>query len=52
MARRFVLKPDPTPEVPATPEAALTLDYAGALNEQQSAAATAPGGPTLIVSIR
>ncbi|MEM6782643.1 MAG: ATP-dependent helicase [Bacteroidota bacterium] len=50
MARRFVLKSEPTPDASSPPEAALTLDYAGSLNEQQYAAATAPGGPTLIVA--
>ncbi len=47
MARRFVLHRDPdTPPAPS----GLTLDYAAALNPQQLAAATAPGGPILIVA--
>ncbi|RMH52350.1 MAG: ATP-dependent helicase [Bacteroidetes bacterium] len=45
MARRFVLKPDPPADHPP-----LTLDYAGDLNPQQHAAATAPGGPVLVVA--
>ncbi len=45
MARRFVLKKEP-PAAPAT----LTIDYAGALNEQQHAAATAGPGPGLVVA--
>ena len=45
MARRFVL----SPREPA-PEADLQIDYAGALDAQQHAAATAPGGATLIVA--
>lgn len=44
MARRFVLTREPE----AAPR--LTLDYAGALNEQQYAAATAGSGPLLIVA--
>ncbi|MDT7857045.1 ATP-dependent helicase [Rubrivirga sp. S365] len=45
MARRFVLQP----RAPAPP-AALQIDYAEALDPQQHAAATAPGGATLIVA--
>ncbi|MEM7787259.1 MAG: ATP-dependent helicase, partial [Bacteroidota bacterium] len=45
MARRFVLQP----RAPAS-EADLQIDYAGALDPQQHAAATAPGGATLIVA--
>ena len=45
MARRFVLRPRPAPK-----PAALQIDYAGALDPQQHAAATAPGGATLIVA--
>lgn len=46
MARRFTLTSDAGP--PA--EADLTIDYRGDLNAQQHAAATASGGPTLIVA--
>ena len=49
MARRFVLHRDPDAAAPALP-AGLAVDYAAALNPQQLAAATAPGGPTLIVA--
>ncbi|MGI9175075.1 MAG: ATP-dependent helicase [Rhodothermales bacterium] len=45
MARRFVLKADSTLQKPS-----LQIDYAGALNPQQHAAATAPGGPVLVVA--
>lgn len=45
MARRFVLKAEPT-----TPKATLTVDYAGQLNAQQYAVATAGGGPVLVVA--
>ncbi|GAB5534123.1 MAG: ATP-dependent helicase [Rubricoccaceae bacterium] len=45
--RRIVLKTDP--EV-STPLSDLTLDYASALDPQQLAAATAGGGPTLVVA--
>ena len=44
MARQFVLKRD------SAAAARLTLDYAGALNAQQYAAATAGGGPVLVVA--
>ena len=45
MARRFVLKADTLPVRPS-----LQIDYAGELNPQQYAAATAPGGPVLVVA--
>ena len=45
MARRFVLKRDTT-----APQPQLSIDYAGALNAQQYAAATAAGGPVLVVA--
>ena len=45
MARRFVLKKEP-----AAAPSNLTIDYAGQLNEQQHAAATAGDGPVLIVA--
>ena len=45
MARRFVLKADTLPAKPS-----LQIDYAGELNPQQYAAATAPGGPVLVVA--
>ncbi len=45
MARRFVLKSD-THAV----ERRLSIDYAGELNPQQYAAATAPGGPVLVIA--
>ncbi len=45
MARRFVLKRDTL----ALPKE-LSIDYEGALNPQQLAAATAPGGPVLVVA--
>ncbi len=45
MARRFVLKADPQPS-----HVHLTIDYAGELNPQQYAAATAPGGPALVIA--
>jgi DNA helicase-2/ATP-dependent DNA helicase PcrA len=45
MARRFVLKRDAP-----TPQPQLTMDYAGELNPQQYAAATAAGGPVLIIA--
>ena len=45
MARRFVLKRDTH-----APQPRLTIDYAGALNPQQYAAATAPGGPFLVIA--
>ncbi len=45
MARRFVLKKEPA-AAPST----LTIDYAGELNEQQHAAATAGPGPVLVVA--
>ncbi len=44
--RRYALRPDPAG--PAL--SGLTVDYAAALNDQQLAAATAGGGPTLIVA--
>ncbi len=47
MARRITLTPARTDEEAAP---ALSIDYAGQLNPQQHAAATAPGGPTLIVA--
>ena len=46
MARRFVLKKEPALAAPSN----LTIDYAGELNEQQHAAATAGDGPVLIVA--
>ncbi len=46
MARRFVLKKEPELSAPSN----LTIDYAGELNEQQHAAATAGDGPVLIVA--
>ncbi len=46
MARRIVLRSDVGPEA----EDELTVDYRGALNEQQYKAATAGGGPVLIVA--
>src|SRR5690606_34376335 len=46
MARQFVLKADDN--VPARQR--LTIDYAGELNPQQYAAATAPGGPVLVIA--
>ncbi|OZC03360.1 ATP-dependent helicase [Rubricoccus marinus] len=52
MARRFVL-PARTPEASAASgalRADLQIDYAAELNPQQLAAATASGGPTLIVA--
>ncbi|MEM1043165.1 MAG: ATP-dependent helicase [Bacteroidota bacterium] len=45
MARRFVLKKEPD-AAPST----LTIDYAGELNGEQHAAATAGPGPVLIVA--
>ena len=45
MARRFVLKSDQT-----SARDRLSIDYAGELNEQQYAAATAPGGPVLVIA--
>ena len=45
MTRRFVLKADTLPAKPS-----LQIDYAGELNPQQYAAATAPGGPVLVVA--
>ncbi len=45
MARQFVLKRDSALARPA-----LTIDYATALNAQQYAAATAGGGPILVVA--
>jgi len=45
MARRFVLKADE-----AALKAPLTVDYAGQLNPQQYAVATAGGGPVLVVA--
>ncbi len=45
MARRFVLKSD-TQAVERT----LAIDYAGELNPQQYAAATASGGPVLVIA--
>ena len=45
MARQFVLRRDD-----AAPARRLTLDYAGALNPQQYAAATAGDGPLLVVA--
>ncbi|MEZ4700654.1 MAG: ATP-dependent helicase [Rhodothermales bacterium] len=44
MARRFVLKADPSTH------AQLSIPYAAELNEQQYAAATASGGPVLVVA--
>jgi DNA helicase-2/ATP-dependent DNA helicase PcrA len=46
MARRIVLQSDDGPE----PQDDLTVDYREALNEQQHAAATAGGGPYLVVA--
>ena len=46
MARRFVLRPRPADERAAD----LSLDYAGELDPQQVAAATAGDGPTLVVA--
>ncbi len=46
MARRFVLQREP--ELDRQPK--FTLDYAGELNEQQFAAATAAGGPYLVIA--
>ncbi len=46
VARRFVLKREPA----RAARRDLTLDYAGALNEAQHAAATAGPGPVLIVA--
>ena len=46
MARRIVLHSD---DQPASRED-LTVDYRGALNPQQYAAATARGGPVLVVA--
>jgi DNA helicase-2/ATP-dependent DNA helicase PcrA len=46
VARRFVLKKEPD----LAPPSHLTIDYAGELNEQQHAAATAGDGPVLIVA--
>ena len=48
MSRRIVLRSDDTPDRPSGED--LTIDYADALNEQQYAAATAGGGPLLIVA--
>ena len=45
MARRFVLKRDTL-----APPKVLSIDYNGALNPQQYAAATAGGGPFLVVA--
>lgn len=45
MARRFVLKRDSQ-----HPKPNLTIDYAGELNPQQYAAATAPGGAYLVIA--
>ena len=45
MARRFVLKSDNQ-----AVQRQLSIDYAGALNAQQYAAATAPGGPVLVIA--
>lgn len=46
MARRFVLKSDDG----APLDERLTIDYEAELNEQQLAAATAPGGPVLVIA--
>ncbi|NBC17088.1 MAG: UvrD-helicase domain-containing protein [Bacteroidetes bacterium] len=46
MARRFVLKK----EEPLPAQQELTIDYADALNPQQYAAVTEPGGPVLVVA--
>lgn len=46
VARRFVLQPRP----PDAPPAGLQIDYAAELDAQQRAAATAGGGPTLVVA--
>ena len=46
VARRFVLKKEPD----LAPPSNLTIDYAGALNEEQHAAATSGAGPVLIVA--
>ncbi len=46
MTRRFVLSSDR----PAPAEPTLSIDYRAALNEQQYAAATAGGGPVLVVA--
>lgn len=45
MARQFVLRRDPD-----TPAVNYRIEYAGELNPQQFAAATAPGGPILVVA--
>ncbi len=45
MARRITLAPDAPEDAPP-----LSIDYAGALNAQQHAATTAPGGATLIAA--
>ncbi|MEL6615881.1 MAG: UvrD-helicase domain-containing protein, partial [Bacteroidota bacterium] len=51
MARRFVLPASISPEASgAVHRSDLQIDYAAELNPQQFAAATAPGGPTLIVA--
>lgn len=48
MARRIVLPSDDTPEKPS--DAALSLDYREALNEQQYAVVTSAPGPVLVVA--
>lgn len=45
MARRFILQSDDRNE-----KRSLSIDYAGELNEQQFAAATASGGPILVIA--
>ncbi len=45
MPRRIILSPDAPPE-----PASLAIDYRSELNEQQYAAATAPGGPALVIA--
>ena len=45
MPRRIVLTSEPAPEA-----SSLTIDYSSELNAQQFAAATAPGGPFLVIA--
>ena len=46
MSRRFILRSDQHP----SSEQRLSIDYRSALNEQQYAAATASGGPVLVIA--
>ncbi len=46
MARRFILRSEDHEPL----HERLTIDYAAELNEQQLAAATAPGGPALVIA--